>query len=162
MRMGPTSGESPPRSAASTWASTPPHKQGQGRLVERLTPGSEADKAGIRVGDRVVVRFNTESAFRDPEMTVHAQVTRDGKTFSVTYLPRAARRSMPTSGSAAPRLTGHRRPAMTRSTACKGKSGPASLDYLPNVRLACWPSTLTGKRNRFGTGSEPSVRKTQV
>jgi hypothetical protein len=42
--------------------------QGQGRLVESLTPGSEADKAGIRVGDRVVVRFNTESAFRDPEI----------------------------------------------------------------------------------------------
>ena len=62
--------------------------QGQERLIERLTPGSEADKAGIRVGDRVLVRFNTESAFRDPEMTVDAQVTRDGKTFSVTYLPR--------------------------------------------------------------------------
>ena len=65
-----------------------PRDQGQGRLVESMTPGSEADKAGIRVGDRVVVRFNTESAFRDPEMTVDAQVTRDGKSFSVTYLPR--------------------------------------------------------------------------
>jgi predicted metalloprotease with PDZ domain len=66
----------------------PQRDLGQGRLVESLTPGSEADKAGIRVGDRVLVRFNTESAFRDPEMTVDAQITRDGKSFSVTYLPR--------------------------------------------------------------------------
>jgi predicted metalloprotease with PDZ domain len=63
-------------------------RRGQG-AVASVKPGSEAEKAGIRVGDQVVLsNMSTQGALHDPEMTTDAQITRDGKTFTVTYLPR--------------------------------------------------------------------------
>lgn len=57
-------------------------------VVRYLKPGSEAAKAGIREGDRIVLRTNTDGHQRDPDMKLTVQITRDGKTFPVTYLPR--------------------------------------------------------------------------
>jgi predicted metalloprotease with PDZ domain len=57
--------------------------------VENLIKGSEADKAGIRNGDAIILRTNTDGAQRIPDMTLTVKITRDGKTFPVTYLPRA-------------------------------------------------------------------------
>jgi predicted metalloprotease with PDZ domain len=57
-------------------------------VVQGLRPGSEAEKAGLKEGDMVDYRTSTDGALRDPEATLTMKVTRDGKTFSVTYLPR--------------------------------------------------------------------------
>jgi len=57
--------------------------------VQNLVPGSEADKAGIRNGDAIILRTNTDGAQRDPDMTLTVKITRDGKTFPINYLPRA-------------------------------------------------------------------------
>jgi predicted metalloprotease with PDZ domain len=57
-------------------------------VVEGLIAGSEADKAGIREGDAIVLRTNTDGAQRDPQMKITVKITRDGNTFPITYLPR--------------------------------------------------------------------------
>jgi predicted metalloprotease with PDZ domain len=57
-------------------------------VVVGLVPGSEADKAGIHEGDRIVLRTNTDGAQRDPDMKLTVKITREGKTFPITYLPR--------------------------------------------------------------------------
>jgi predicted metalloprotease with PDZ domain len=57
-------------------------------VVVGLIPGSEADKAGIREHDRIVLRTNTDGAQRDPQMRLTVKITRDGNTFPITYLPR--------------------------------------------------------------------------
>jgi len=57
-------------------------------VVDGLIPASEADKAGIHEHDKIVLRTNTEGAQRDPEMKITVKITRDGKTFPITYLPR--------------------------------------------------------------------------
>jgi predicted metalloprotease with PDZ domain len=59
------------------------------KKVESLVEGSEAEKAGLRNGDVVTYRtITTDGVRRDPEATVTATVTRDGRTFSITFLPR--------------------------------------------------------------------------
>ena len=61
------------------------------KTVSELEAGSEAARAGVRNGDIVELSvITTEGVKRDPEATVTVQVTRDGKTFPVTYLPRTA------------------------------------------------------------------------
>ena len=57
-------------------------------VVEGLIPGSEAAKAGIREGDEILLRTNTDGAQRDPAMTLTVKITRDGATSPITYLPR--------------------------------------------------------------------------
>jgi predicted metalloprotease with PDZ domain len=57
-------------------------------VVVGLIPGSEADKAGIREHDSIVLRTNTDGAQRDPDMKITVKITRDGTSFPVTYLPR--------------------------------------------------------------------------
>ena len=57
-------------------------------VVAGLIPGSEADKAGIQANDRIVLRTNTDGAQRDPQMKITVKITRDGRTFPITYLPR--------------------------------------------------------------------------
>jgi hypothetical protein len=57
-------------------------------VVVGLIPGSEADKAGIREHDRIVLRTNTDGAQRDPQRELTVKITRDGGTFPITYLPR--------------------------------------------------------------------------
>lgn len=67
-----------------------PPADGRGAyFVENLIKGSEADKAGIRNGDQIVLRTNTDGAQRIPDLTLTVKITRDGKTFPITYLPRA-------------------------------------------------------------------------
>ncbi len=57
--------------------------------IAGLLPGSEAAKAGLRDGDVVVLPpLTSEGPRRDPQATVTAQVTRDGGTFPITWLPR--------------------------------------------------------------------------
>lgn len=59
--------------------------------VTELVAGSEAEKAGLKTGDVMVMPvITTETVKRDPERTLTAPVTRDGKTFDVTWLPRTA------------------------------------------------------------------------
>jgi predicted metalloprotease with PDZ domain len=59
------------------------------KRVDGLVEGSEADRAGLRNGDIVSYRtITTEGVRRDPEGTVTATVTRAGKTFPLTFLPR--------------------------------------------------------------------------
>jgi predicted metalloprotease with PDZ domain len=62
---------------------------GGGKIVTDLIAGSEADKAGLRDGDRVLLPIITsEGVRRDWTQRITVQVVRDGRSFSVTYLPR--------------------------------------------------------------------------
>jgi len=58
------------------------------RVVNGLVAGSEAEKAGIREGDTILQPVPLEEAQSDPEKTLKLQLSRDGKTFDVEYLPR--------------------------------------------------------------------------
>jgi len=59
------------------------------KQVEGLIDDSEAAKAGLRNGDVATYQtITTEGVKRDPTATVTMTVTRDGKTFPVTFLPR--------------------------------------------------------------------------
>ncbi|QNA83168.1 hypothetical protein G4G27_03450 [Sphingomonas sp. So64.6b] len=57
-------------------------------VIELLRPDSAAARAGLRDGDKVEFRMSTEGVFRDPDQTLTVHVTRAGKSFNVTYLPR--------------------------------------------------------------------------
>lgn len=57
------------------------------RIVEGLVPGSAADKAGLRNGDEILKPVGLDNIQSDQKLTVTWQVRRDGKTFSITYLP---------------------------------------------------------------------------
>jgi predicted metalloprotease with PDZ domain len=63
-------------------------RSGRVRVIESVTPGSQAARAGLRVGDVVDYKLTTEGVFLDPSRTLMVNVTRDGKTFPITYLPR--------------------------------------------------------------------------
>ncbi|MBS0334710.1 MAG: hypothetical protein JSS35_18220 [Proteobacteria bacterium] len=57
--------------------------------VAGLQPDSEAAKAGLKEGDLVILPpLTSEGPRRDPQATVTAKVTRGGKTFQITWLPR--------------------------------------------------------------------------
>jgi predicted metalloprotease with PDZ domain len=59
--------------------------------VMELVAGSEAAKAGLKTGDVMTMPvITTEGAKRDPQQTLTAPVTRDGRAFEVTWLPRTA------------------------------------------------------------------------
>ena len=62
----------------------------KGETVESVTPGSEAAKAGLLAGDVVRYGDSSEGTRRNPTMTLTLHVTRAGKTFDITYLPRGA------------------------------------------------------------------------
>jgi S1-C subfamily serine protease len=51
-------------------------------------PGSEAAKAGLKDGDVVTYAVALDGVQGDPNQTLTLKVTRDGKTFALTYLPR--------------------------------------------------------------------------
>jgi rhamnogalacturonan endolyase len=61
---------------------------GAEKTVHGLLPGSEAAKAGLRDGDVVSYSVAMDSLQGDPNRMLTLQVTRGGKTFPVTYLPR--------------------------------------------------------------------------
>jgi hypothetical protein len=57
--------------------------------VSDLVAGTEAAKAGLQNGDVILPPpLTSEGTRRDPHATATFQVTRGGKTFPVTYLPR--------------------------------------------------------------------------
>ena len=61
---------------------------GAEKRVSGLKPSSEAAKAGIRDGDVISYATGLDALQGDVTRTFTVQVTRDGKTFPVTYLPR--------------------------------------------------------------------------
>ncbi len=60
------------------------------KVVENLRPGSEAAKAGLRNGDRLDYADSTEGTMRHPDLKLTVRVTREGRTFETSFLPRGA------------------------------------------------------------------------
>ena len=58
------------------------------KTIRGLIPGSEAEKAGLRNGDVVTYAVALDAVQGDPQRTLTLNVTRDGRTFPITYLPR--------------------------------------------------------------------------
>jgi hypothetical protein len=58
------------------------------RVVAGLVAGSEAEKAGIRDGDTILQPVPLEEAQSKPDQSLKLQLSRDGKSFDVEYLPR--------------------------------------------------------------------------
>lgn len=58
------------------------------KVIRGLKPGSEAEKAGLRNGDVVTYAVSLDQVQADIKRTLDLKVTRDGKTFPVSYLPR--------------------------------------------------------------------------
>ena len=61
---------------------------GDVKTIRGLIPGSEAEKAGLRDGDVVTYAVALDSVQGDPARTLTLRVTRDGRIFPITYLPR--------------------------------------------------------------------------
>ena len=61
---------------------------GDVKTIRGLIPGSEAAKAGLRNGDVVTYAVAMDSVQGNPTRTLTLRVTRDGRTFPITYLPR--------------------------------------------------------------------------
>jgi hypothetical protein len=57
-------------------------------IIRGLMPDSEAAKAGLREGAKVSYGVALDAVQGEVHRTLTLQVTRDGKTFPVTYLPR--------------------------------------------------------------------------
>jgi len=60
----------------------------QPRIIRGLVPGSEAERAGLRNGDEIVLPVGLDGVQEDQERTLTLQIHRNGKVFPVTYLPR--------------------------------------------------------------------------
>ncbi len=61
---------------------------GDVKTIRGLQTDSEAAKAGLRDGDVVTVSVAMDSVQGDPTRMLTLKVTRDGRTFPITYLPR--------------------------------------------------------------------------
>lgn len=61
---------------------------GDVKTIRGLIAGSEAEKAGLRNGDVVTYSVAMDSVQGDQRRTLTLRVTRGGKTFPITYLPR--------------------------------------------------------------------------
>jgi predicted metalloprotease with PDZ domain len=61
---------------------------GDVKTIRGLQVGSEAAKAGLKDGDVVTYAVALDGVQGDQKRTLTLQVTRDGKTFPITYLPR--------------------------------------------------------------------------
>jgi predicted metalloprotease with PDZ domain len=61
---------------------------GDVKTIRDLQPGSEAAKAGLKNGDVVTYSVALDSVQGDPARLLTLKVTRNGKTFPLTYLPR--------------------------------------------------------------------------
>ena len=61
---------------------------GTTKTIRGLMSGSEAAKSGLRDGDVVTYAVAMDGVQGDPNQTLTLKVTRDGKTFPLTYLPR--------------------------------------------------------------------------
>ena len=60
------------------------------KVIKGLKPDSEAAKAGLRDGDVVTYGVALDAVQGDLDRTLNLQVTRDGKTFPISYAPRGA------------------------------------------------------------------------
>jgi poly-gamma-glutamate capsule biosynthesis protein CapA/YwtB (metallophosphatase superfamily)/predicted metalloprotease with PDZ domain len=94
---------------------------GAEKIVQGLTPGSEAENAGLRNGDRITYAVAIDAVQRDVTRTLDLQVTRDGETFPLTYLPR---------GEPVDAYQWERDPAAPAG-ACTDAATPASAQQLP-------------------------------
>jgi len=63
---------------------------GDDKIVKGLKPGSEAEKAGLRNGDHIAYGVALDNVQADVTHRLALTVTRDGKSFPLTYLPRGA------------------------------------------------------------------------
>ena len=61
---------------------------GATKRVQGLKPGSEAAKAGLENGDIITYATGMDALQRDVARTFDLMVTRAGKTFPISYLPR--------------------------------------------------------------------------
>lgn len=61
---------------------------GANKTIRGLMPDSAAAKAGIREGDQVDYSAGLDRIQLEVNRTLTLQITRDGKTFPITYLPR--------------------------------------------------------------------------
>jgi hypothetical protein len=61
---------------------------GPEKILRGLKPGSEAARAGLRDGDRIVSAPLGDAVQADVERVIQAKVIRDGQTLTFTYLPR--------------------------------------------------------------------------
>ncbi len=61
---------------------------GDVKTIRDLKPGSEAAMAGLRDGDVVTYSVAMDSVQGDPQRLLTLKVTRAGRTFPITYLPR--------------------------------------------------------------------------
>lgn len=61
---------------------------GDVKTIRGLSPESEAAKAGLRDGDVVTYSVAMDSVQGDPNRMLTLKVTREGKSFPITYLPR--------------------------------------------------------------------------
>ena len=61
---------------------------GADKTIQGLKPGSEAAKAGVREGDKVVSGGAGDAVQADVTRTITLKLTRAGQPLSVTYLPR--------------------------------------------------------------------------
>jgi membrane-associated protease RseP (regulator of RpoE activity) len=58
------------------------------RIVRGLIPDSAAARAGLRNGDEILKPFGQDAVQEDQTKTIAVEVKRDGKVFTITYLPR--------------------------------------------------------------------------
>jgi predicted metalloprotease with PDZ domain len=58
------------------------------RIVRGLVADSAAARAGLRNGDEILQPFGQDKVQEDQTQTLTVEVRRDGKRFTVTYLPR--------------------------------------------------------------------------
>ncbi len=60
----------------------------QDRIVRGLKQGSEAERAGLRNGDRIMNRFPQDAMQADQSATLTLRIERGGREREITYLPR--------------------------------------------------------------------------
>ncbi|MGA7651248.1 MAG: hypothetical protein WBW68_02220, partial [Terracidiphilus sp.] len=58
------------------------------RIVRGLIPGSAAERAGLRNGDRILKPVPQDGIQGDQTALIHLEIFRDGKQFPLSYLPR--------------------------------------------------------------------------
>lgn len=61
---------------------------GAEKIVQGLKAGFAAEKAGLRNGDRITYAVALDAVQGDTARVLNLQVTRDGKTFPLSYVPR--------------------------------------------------------------------------